>query len=63
MIDLWAVVCDVVLEGEMYQLSHLLTDQKTVMTSMMELSLTGNKGLQTDILTCADTRYINVYSH
>jgi len=28
----------------MYQLSHLLTDQKTVMTSMMELSLTGNKG-------------------
>jgi len=34
-----------VLEGEMYQLSHLLTDQKTVMTSMMELSLTGNKGL------------------
>jgi len=45
---LWAVksVGDcVVLEGEMYQLSHLLTDQKTVMTSMMELSLTGNKGL------------------
>jgi len=35
-----------VLEGEMYQLSHLLTDQKTVMTSMMELSLTGNKGLR-----------------
>ena len=39
---------DAVLEGEMYQLSHLLTDQKTVMTSMMELSLTGNKGLQAD---------------
>ena len=37
-------VCVIVLEGEMYQLSHLLTDQKTVMTSMMELSLTGNKG-------------------
>lgn len=35
-----------VLEGEMYQLSHLLTDQKTIMTSMMELSVTGNKGMQ-----------------
>jgi hypothetical protein len=35
----------VVLEGEMYQLSHLLTDQKTIMTSMMELSVTGNKGM------------------
>ena len=38
------VISCVVLEGEMYQLSHLLTDQKTVMTSMMELSITGNKG-------------------
>ena len=28
----------------MYQLSHLLTDQKSIMTSMMELSLTGDKG-------------------
>lgn len=32
-----------ILEGEMYQLSHLLTDQKSIMTSMMELSVTGHK--------------------
>ena len=28
----------------MYQLSHLLTDQKSIMTSMMELSITGERG-------------------
>jgi hypothetical protein len=31
-----------VLEGEMYQLSHLLTDQKGIMTSMLERSLFGD---------------------
>ena len=30
-----------ILEGEMYQLSHMLTDQKSVMTSLIELSITG----------------------
>ena len=34
-----------VLEGEMYQLSHMLTDQKSVLSAMMELSITGNKSL------------------
>ena len=28
----------------MYQLSHLLSDQKSIMTSMMELSITGERG-------------------
>ncbi|ESN89846.1 hypothetical protein HELRODRAFT_194798 [Helobdella robusta] len=32
-----------ILEGEMYQLSHLLTDQKNLMTSLMELSIRGTK--------------------
>ena len=27
----------------MYQLSHMLTDQKSVMTTMMEISITGDK--------------------
>ena len=52
--EYWYVyVWCVVLEGEMYQLSHLLTDQKTVMTSMMELSITGNKGFyHTSLSVC-----------
>lgn len=33
-----------VLEGEMYQLSHMLTEQKSLMTSMMEMSLVSDKG-------------------
>lgn len=28
----------------MYQLSHMLTDQKSRMTAMMEMSLTSDKG-------------------
>lgn len=32
------------LEGEMYQLSHMLTDQKSIMSTMLELSITGDKG-------------------
>ena len=37
-----------VLEGEMYQLSHMLTDQKSVLSAMMELSITGNKSKYCD---------------
>ena len=33
-----------ILEGEMYQLSHMLTDQKSIMTSLMEMSITGDTG-------------------
>ena len=31
-----------VLENEMYQLSHMLTDQKSIIHNMLELSLTGS---------------------
>lgn len=34
-----------VLEGEMYQLSHMLTEQKSLMSSMMEMSLVSDRGL------------------
>ena len=30
-----------ILEGEMYQLSHMLTDQKGVMNGLLEMSITG----------------------
>lgn len=33
-----------VLEGEMYQLSHILTEEKSLMSSMMEMSLVSDKG-------------------
>ena len=33
-----------VLEGEMYQLSSMLTEQKSLMSSMMELPLVSDKG-------------------
>ena len=33
-----------VLESEMYQLSHMLTEQKGLMSSMMEMSLVSDKG-------------------
>lgn len=29
------------LESEMYQLSHLITEQKSLLTSLLELSITG----------------------
>lgn len=34
-----------ILEGEMYQLSHMLSDQKTEMTKMMELSLVSDRAM------------------
>lgn len=34
-----------VLEGEMYQLSHMLTEQKSLMSSMMEMSLISDKAI------------------
>ena len=43
-LDSWSV-----LEGEMYQLSHMLTDQKSIMNSLMELSLTGENGQCADL--------------
>ncbi|KAG0727971.1 Exocyst complex component 8 [Chionoecetes opilio] len=32
------------LESEMYQLSHLITEQKSLLTSVLELSITGERG-------------------
>uniref|UniRef100_A0A2P2I0A0 Exocyst complex component 8-like n=1 Tax=Hirondellea gigas TaxID=1518452 RepID=A0A2P2I0A0_9CRUS len=32
------------LESEMYQLSHLITEQKSLLTSMLEVSVSGEKG-------------------
>lgn len=32
------------LESEMYQLSHLITEQKSLLTSLLELSITGERG-------------------
>lgn len=32
-----------ILEGEMYQVSHMLTEQKTLMTNMLEMSLVSDK--------------------
>ncbi|XP_069975063.1 exocyst complex component 8 isoform X1 [Penaeus vannamei] len=32
------------LESEMYQLSHLITEQKSLLTSLLELSITGDRG-------------------
>ncbi|XP_076033752.1 exocyst complex component Exo84 [Oratosquilla oratoria] len=32
------------LEGEMYQLSHMITEQKSLLTSLLELSITGERG-------------------
>lgn len=34
-----------ILEGEMYQVSHMLTEQKTLMSSLMEMSLVGDKAV------------------
>ncbi|KAI8795680.1 exocyst complex component 8 [Biomphalaria glabrata] len=34
-----------ILEGEMYQLSHMLSDQKSEMTKMMELSLVSDRAI------------------
>ncbi|XP_033764369.1 exocyst complex component 8-like [Pecten maximus] len=34
-----------ILEGEMYQLSHTLTEQKSLMSSMMEMSLVSDKAI------------------
>ncbi|CAI9734539.1 Hypothetical predicted protein [Octopus vulgaris] len=34
-----------VLEGEMYQLSHMLTEQKSLMSTMMEMSLISDKAI------------------
>ncbi|XP_046562976.1 LOW QUALITY PROTEIN: exocyst complex component 8-like [Haliotis rubra] len=34
-----------ILEGEMYQLSHMLTEQKGLMSSMMEMSLVSDKAV------------------
>ncbi|ELU07335.1 hypothetical protein CAPTEDRAFT_141927 [Capitella teleta] len=31
-----------ILQGEMYQLSHMLTDQKSIMNAMIEMSITGH---------------------
>ena len=44
-IMIFSIIKTSVLEGEMYQLSHMLTDQKSVLSAMMELSITGNKSL------------------
>ena len=33
-----------ILEGEMYQLSHMLTDQKSIMNGLLEMSITGDTG-------------------
>jgi hypothetical protein len=41
-----------VLEGEMYQLSHMLTDQKSIISTMLEMSLTSDQGIHS-ILYCA----------
>lgn len=34
-----------ILEGEMYQLSHILTEEKSLMSSMMEMSLVSDKAI------------------
>lgn len=34
-----------ILEGEMYQLSHMLTEQKSLMSSMMEMSLVSDRAI------------------
>ena len=45
-IKVWSMSLSV-LEGEMYQLSSMLTEQKSLMSSMMELPLVSDKGQHT----------------
>ena len=44
-VSLYFVYClHLVLESEMYQLSHMLTDQKSIISTMLEMSLTSEEG-------------------
>ena len=45
------------LEAEMYQLSHLLTEQRGILASQQEMALFGSKGLTAKLLL-----YINASS-
>ncbi|KAL4221236.1 Exocyst complex component 8 [Mactra antiquata] len=38
-----------ILEGEMYQVSHMLTEQKTLMNTMLEMSLVSDKAIVEEI--------------
>ena len=42
------------LEGEMYQLSHMLTEQKSLLNTMKDMSVVSDKGglLTTIIFVC-----------
>lgn len=44
-----------ILEGEMYQVSHMLTEQKTLMSSLMEMSLVSEKAVVEEVPKEAET--------
>ena len=56
---LFLKICTVylVLEGEMYQLSHILTEEKSLMSAMMEMSLVSDKG---NYGNCTDIRLSDI---
>jgi hypothetical protein len=41
----------------MYQLSHMLTDQKSIMNAMIEMSITGQNGQFASILLCTKSSH------